>query len=273
MSNESGRNSVIAFESNIFVKGALRPLAMPELRHDNLDALIEFLRERREEYGNTKEGIIAKVRNIDDRVIRAFAQVPREDFVHPMLAEFSYFDFPLPIPGLQRPVPKPSYLLRVLNYLEVASPNIVLNLPGDSGYVAALLSKLARQVVVVEPLPSLANEARERMQRIGINNVSIITRDVEPLGYEDKAPYDRIFVGALLRDVHTRLVSQLRVGGIMVAPILEDKEAKIEDFYSEPPPLQSLYRIRRTNEGAKSEFLLTCRAAPFVTPQTQMIPS
>ena len=121
--------------------------------------------------------------------------------------------------------------------LEIRPGDTVLEIGAGSGYAAAVLSRLAREVWTIERHESLARQARQRMARLGYSNVHVIHGD-GTLGWPQHAPYDGIVVAAGGPEVPQPLVEQLAAGGRLVIPIGPD------------PRTQSLVRVRRRPDGA-----------------------
>lgn len=163
------------------------------------------------------------------RVLDAMLRVPRDAFVpEPYRAE-AYEDHPLPI-GDEQTISQPYVVAVMLEYLQLAPTDIVLEIGTGSGYVTALLAELAAQVFSIERHPSLAANARTVIAALGYRNVYIFTGD-GTLGLPTQAPFDAILVSAAALDVPSALLSQLREGGRMIVPV-------------GPPDSQQLHFIR-----------------------------
>ncbi len=172
----------------------------------------------------------------DERVLEALRTVPREAFVPERLAEFAYDDTPLPI-GEEQTISQPFVVALMAEALEIRPGDKVLEIGAGSGYAAAVLSRLAREVWTVERHPSLAREARERMARLGYRNVHVLHGD-GTLGWPEHAPYDAIVVAAGGPEVPPALLDQLAAGGRLVIPIGPDLRT------------QNLVRVRRRADGS-----------------------
>ena len=153
----------------------------------------------------------------DARVVDAFRSVPREAFVPAKLAEFAYADTPLPIEEGQT-ISQPYIVALTVQELRLTGTERVLEVGTGSGYAAAILSRLAREVYTVERIESLATSAKERLQRLGFENVHAICGD-GTLGFSDRAPFDAIAVAAGGPSAPHALLSQLAIGGRLVMPI------------------------------------------------------
>lgn len=171
----------------------------------------------------------------DTRVLRAMASVPREAFVPEHLAEFAYTDTALPIEASQT-ISQPFIVALMAEALELEPDDRVLEIGTGSGYAAAVLSRLAREVYSIERHEGLARQAAERMRRLGYDNVEIRHGDGR-LGWPDKAPFDAIVVTAGGEAVPQPLLEQLAVGGRLVIPVGESGRG------------MSLARITRTADA------------------------
>jgi protein-L-isoaspartate(D-aspartate) O-methyltransferase len=152
----------------------------------------------------------------DERILAAFARVPREDFVGEADQDEAYADNPIPI-GEGQTISQPYIVARTLEALSLRGDERVLDVGTGSGYAAALLSLLAREVVSIERLPFLAERAKGRLARLGYP-VEVIVGD-GTLGAPSRAPYDAIAVAACAPRIPPALVSQLAPGGRMVIPV------------------------------------------------------
>jgi len=153
----------------------------------------------------------------DPRVLNAILRVPREGFVpEPYRAE-AYEDHPLPI-GYNQTISQPYVVAVMLESLQLAPTDIVLEVGTGSGYVSALLAELAAQVFSIERHPALADNARNAVTALGYDNIEIFTGD-GTLGLPSHAPFDAILVSAATFHVPPSLLAQLREGGRMIIPV------------------------------------------------------
>jgi protein-L-isoaspartate(D-aspartate) O-methyltransferase len=190
----------------------------------------------------------------DRRVLQALRAVPREAFVPERLAALAYDDTPLPI-GEDQTISQPYVVALMAEALELRPGDKALEIGAGSGYAAAVLSRIARQVWAIERHESLARQARERMQRLGYANVHILYGD-GTLGWPEQAPFDAIAVAAGGPDVPPALLDQLAAGGRLVIPIGPD------------PRTQSLVRLRRRADGTYArEDLGAVRFVPLIGAQ------
>jgi len=195
-------------------------------------------------------------RGISDRaVLRAMDEVPREHFVEPASAERAYADNALPI-ACGQTISQPYVVAYMTEQLQVRNNHRVLEIGTGSGYQAAILSRLAREVVTLERYRTLANAARSRLKVLGYNNVEVLLGDGlggEPL----RAPYDRIIVTAAAESVPPALVSQLAEGGIMILPL------------GPHDGTQELVKITKSGQGITQEKLIQVRFVPLLSGQAK----
>jgi protein-L-isoaspartate(D-aspartate) O-methyltransferase len=189
----------------------------------------------------------------DRRVLDALRTVPRERFVPERLAELAYEDTPLPI-AEEQTISQPFVVALMAEALELAPGDKVLEIGAGSGYAAAVLGQLAREVWAVERHESLAREAAERLADFGYTNIQVVHGD-GTLGLPEHAPYDGIVVAAGGPEVPPALLDQLAPGGRLVIPIGPD------------PRTQSLLRVRRTGHGFVREDLGGVRFVPLIGEQ------
>ena len=153
----------------------------------------------------------------DKRVLEAMSRVPRERFVTPEMRQFAYEDRPLPI-GFDQTISQPFIIALMTEALGLTGQEKVLEVGAGSGYQAAILAELARQVITVERLPALAKSAQKVLNSLGFGNVSVYVGQ-KTLGWPAEAPYDAIIVTAAAPRVPDSLLDQLRVGGRLVIPV------------------------------------------------------
>src|ERR1700742_3959816 len=153
----------------------------------------------------------------DQAVLRAMDEVPREHFVEARSTEHAYADNALPI-ACGQTISQPYVVAYMTEQLGVKANHRVLEVGTGSGYQAAVLSRLARDVVSIERYRTLANTARTRLKTLGYGNVEILLGDGfggEPI----RSPYDRIIVTAAAENIPPALTAQLADGGIMILPV------------------------------------------------------
>jgi protein-L-isoaspartate(D-aspartate) O-methyltransferase len=184
-----------------------------------------------------------------ERVLAAMESVPRHLFVPPDEIARAYTDEPLPI-GEGQTISQPFMVAAMAEALGLEGKECVLEIGAGSGYQAAVLSLLARDVIAIEAQPRLASSARERMARLGYTNVRIEEGDGS-LGWPSAAPYDAILVAAAAPSVPPPLVEQLGNGGRLVIPVGRSEH-------------QELLRITKRDGETSEESLYACRFVPLV---------
>ncbi|HEX8947402.1 MAG TPA: protein-L-isoaspartate(D-aspartate) O-methyltransferase [Dissulfurispiraceae bacterium] len=173
----------------------------------------------------------------DPRVLDAMRRVPRHLFMPDAVRGSAYEDIALSI-GEGQTISQPYMVAIMTELLELKGNEKVLEIGTGSGYQAAILAELAREVYSVERLASLANEAAERLASLGYDNIHIEVGDGTK-GLKSAAPFDRIVVTAAAPEIPSPLADQLREGGIIVAPVGERlsqvliKGKKIRGFLAE----------------------------------------
>jgi protein-L-isoaspartate(D-aspartate) O-methyltransferase len=153
---------------------------------------------------------------VDPAVLAAFAAVPREEFVDPEAEKWAYADGPLAI-GHGQTISQPYVVATMVQALRLHGHERVLEIGTGSGYAAAILGKLAREVHTVERIAELANTAAERLARLGFANVHVHQGD-GTLGWPQAAPYEAIAVSAGAPRPPPPLLDQLTIGGRIVLP-------------------------------------------------------
>lgn len=151
------------------------------------------------------------------KILEAFEKVPRELFVPSEMRYFVDNDAPIPI-GYGQTTSQPYIIALMIQYLNLSGDEKVLEIGTGRGYQTAILSHLAKEVYSIEIIPQLADEARERLKKLGIKNVQIFTGD-GTLGLPQYAPYDAIIVSAFSPSVPSPLLDQLADGGRLIIPI------------------------------------------------------
>lgn len=193
-------------------------------------------------------------RGIDDRrVLDAMAAIPREEFVLPENRSIAYEDAPIPI-GHGQTISQPYIAALMAQTLHLSGTEKVLDVGAGSGYHAALLGRLAAEVVSIEIVPELAAYARENLARTGLDrNVMVIEGD-GGAGAPEHAPFDAISVAAGAREIPPALIEQLKPSGRLVIPIgsLDDQELQL---------------ITRRGGQMETRVVSLCRFVPFRGPQ------
>lgn len=191
----------------------------------------------------------------DQAVLRAMDEVPREHFVSAELSESAYADQALPI-ACGQTISQPYVVAYMTEQLDVEPQHHVLEVGTGSGYQAAILSRLARDVVSIERYRTLADTARERLKTLGYGNVTIIAGDGFD-GAPAQAPFDRIIVTAAAEEVPETLVAQLAEGGKMILP-LGPREGT-----------QHVVKLAKTAGGLARQNLIAVRFVPLLPGQAR----
>ncbi len=186
----------------------------------------------------------------DPAVLRAMDEVPREHFVETPFADSAYADQALPI-ACGQTISQPYVVAFMTEHLDVQPDHRVLEVGTGSGYQAAVLSRLAREVISVERYRTLAETARQRLQMLGYDNVDVRVGD-GLAGVPDGAPYDRIIVTAAAETVPDALLRELADGGVMVLPL---------GPHAGP---QQLVKLTKGEQGIKEEALIGVRFVPLL---------
>jgi protein-L-isoaspartate(D-aspartate) O-methyltransferase len=192
-----------------------------------------------------------KPRGIDnEQVLPAFYKVPREEFVPDKFKGRAYDDRPLPI-GEGQTISQPYIVARMVEVIEPKPEDKVLEIGFGSGYAAAILAEIVDRVHGIERKEELAEAARNRLEKLGYENVEFRVGDGTK-GWPEPESFNGIIVSAAAPEVPEPLVKQLAPGGRLVLPV-GDKN------------VQTLYRIRKTEEGeVKKEKLSKVRFVPLI---------
>jgi len=153
----------------------------------------------------------------DPRILSAMRMVPRELFIAPQFKDLAYEDGPLPIAEGQS-ISQPYIVAAMLEAAELTDDDKVVEVGAGSGYVTALLGRVADQVFAVERHAALTEAARERLRALGYDNVELRTADGSG-GWPEAAPFDAIIVSAGGPQIPQALKEQLAIGGRLVMPI------------------------------------------------------
>lgn len=183
----------------------------------------------------------------DERVLRAMARVPRHLFVPAQVRRDAYADHPLPI-GHGQTISQPYIVAFMTEALALDEGHRVLEIGTGSGYQAAILGELVKEVYTIEILEPLARSAGATLETLEYDNVHVRAGNGYA-GWPDKAPFDRIIVTAAPEAVPPALVEQLEVGGIMAIPV--------GDVF------QELRILRRTPDGLETLKTLPVRFVPM----------
>ena len=184
----------------------------------------------------------------DQAVLRAMEEVPREAFVERGDASYAYRDSALGI-ACGQTISQPFVVAYMTEQLGLQKPHRVLEIGTGSGYQAAILSKLCREVVSIERYRTLADNARKRLKKLGYDNVEVILGD----GYappENLGTFDRIIVTAAMENIPEKLLERLEPGGVLIAPV------------GPHHGVQTLVRVTRTEKGYERKELVDVRFVP-----------
>jgi len=208
--------------------------------------------------GEERMGFLLDLRRrgiMDQRVLRAMDQVPRENFVAPDYADEAYADAALPI-ACGQTISQPYVVAYMTEQLALAPHHRVLEIGTGSGYQAAVLSRLAREVVTVERYRTLAETARTRLATLGYDNVAVVVGDGFA-GHPEAAPYDRIIVTAAAEEIPESLIAQLGEGGMMLLPLGPHGGA------------QRIVKLTKSTDCVNREDLIWVRFVPLLHGQAR----
>lgn len=186
----------------------------------------------------------------DQKVLNAVSTLPRPVFVLPEYADFAWRDIALPIQCGQTITP-PVLAATIAERLDVEPLHRVLEIGTGSGYLTAVLGRLAKRVLTLDRWRTLVTEAEERLRAVTILNVTMMVADGS-LGWRQQAPFDRIVTTASVPEVSDELLDQLALGGRMIAPIGPSKGE------------QRLTLITRDADGFHHMPLMEIRAASML---------
>ncbi|MFD2738630.1 protein-L-isoaspartate(D-aspartate) O-methyltransferase [Sulfitobacter aestuarii] len=186
----------------------------------------------------------------DARVLGAMEAIDRGPFIKGLFAARAYDDMPLPI-ACGQTISQPSVVGLMTQALQLSPRDKVLEIGTGSGYQAAILSKLVRRVYTIDRHRRLVQEAREIFEAMNLSNITAITGDGS-FGLAEQAPFDRIIVTAAAEDPPGPLLTQLKVGGIMVLPV------------GQSDAVQRLIRVRKTEDGLEYDEMRAVRFVPLL---------
>jgi protein-L-isoaspartate(D-aspartate) O-methyltransferase len=190
-----------------------------------------------------------RARGIDNPlVLDAMSRVPRHRFVPELLRARAYDDSPLPI-GEGQTISQPFVVAYMTDLLDVRPSHRVLEIGTGSGYQAAVLAELVREVYTIEIVPVLARRARAVLDELGYRNVHAREGNGY-LGWPEAAPFDRVLLTAAPEEVPPALVEQLATGGLLVAPVGRGD--------------QRIVILRKTEQGVVRRETLPVRFVPMV---------
>jgi protein-L-isoaspartate(D-aspartate) O-methyltransferase len=207
------------------------------------------------DYAAEREAMVERQlrrRGITERpILDAFLEVPREEFVAPDYAHLAYGDHPLPIEAGQT-ISQPYIVALMIQAAGIGLRDKVLEVGAGSGYAAAVISCIAGKVIAIERQHDLVEVARQRMERLGFDNVEIIEGDGTK-GCRDHAPFDAILAAASGSHVPRPLVEQLAPEGRIIMPV------------GDPGWVQELIKVTKQDDGTlKQENLGGVRFVPLI---------
>jgi len=182
-------------------------------------------------------------------VLQAMVEVPRHEFIPASLRPYAYADGPLPI-GHGQTISQPFIVAYMTQALELSREDTVLEVGTGSGYQAAILGKVAKEVYTIEIVPPLAESAKAILSKLGFENVHVRLGDGY-LGWPEKAPFDAIIVTCAPDHVPEPLISQLKEGGRLVIPV------------GEAGGVQHLVLLRKKNGQISKAKMLDVRFVPM----------
>jgi len=175
----------------------------------------------------------------DEKVLNAMYEVPRHVFLPETTRSMAYGDFAVPITNNQT-ISQPYIVARMLELLELDKSDKALEIGSGSGYVLALLSRLAGKAIGIERIPELAEKSKKALREAKASNVIVLQED----GSEGKiqyAPYSKILVSAALPEVPKKLLDQLKTNGVLVAPVGSRMEQKLVKIVKNPSGFKETY--------------------------------
>ena len=184
----------------------------------------------------------------DSKILQAFLRVERHLFVPESWRQQAYHDSPLPI-GQQQTISQPYVIALMLSQLDLKPDHKVLEVGAGSGYVAALLATICKDVFTIEHVPDLADAAARRLSKLGYQQVQVKCGD-GCLGWPEEAPFDRIIASAAAKDIPRELIKQLKIGGKLILPFGEAE--------------QKLLLLHKTDTGIKEQDLGKVAFVPLV---------
>lgn len=195
------------------------------------------------------EGLVINYGIMDDKVINAMLKVKRHFFVSKNLRDLSYGEKPLPI-GEGQFITDPYLVALTTELLELKGHEKLLEIGTGTGYQAAVMAQIAKQVYTIEIFESLAKVAQNTLDSLGYKNVKVKCGNGW-LGWPEYAPFDAIIVTCAPDEVPRALIDQLADGGRMVVPIGEE-------------PYQELKVIRKINGNLKVEKIARIKIGPML---------
>jgi len=210
------------------------------------------LKKPQDEYASLREQMVREQiikRGIrDERVLAVMRKVPRHQFVPAVSRHLAYEDYPLPI-GYGQTISQPYIVAYMTEQARLKADDRVLEIGTGSGYQAAVLAELAKEVYTIEIVAPLAEKSKKILLQLGYKNVFVKHGDGYQ-GWEEYAPFDVIIITAAPEEIPMKLTEQLKSGGRMIVPV-----GRYNQF---------LYRFEKTLLGLKKQKMLPVRFVPMV---------
>lgn len=192
------------------------------LAENSDNAANHYTEQRKELIEKIKENVAStamhlKRERLAPAVLKAMETVPRHEFVPPAQRKFSYQNRPLPI-GNGQTISQPYIVAIMTDLLDLKSDDKVLEIGTGSGYQAAILAKLVKNVFSIEIIEPLGKAASKRLDNLGFKNVEVRLGDGY-YGWQEHAPFDAIIVTAAASHIPPPLIKQLKPGGRMIIPV------------------------------------------------------
>ncbi|MBA8667485.1 protein-L-isoaspartate(D-aspartate) O-methyltransferase [Holosporaceae bacterium 'Namur'] len=186
----------------------------------------------------------------NQNVLEAMLKVPRQEFIPEQEKHLAYVNRALPI-GYGQTISQPFIVAIMTQAANLGNDSKVLEIGTGSGYQAAILGSICKEVYSIEVVEPLAKQAIKVLKKLGYDNIHIRVGDGY-YGWKEKAPFDAIIVTAVIAKVPEALLSQLNIGGKLIIPVGEE--------YGD----QELLAITKTNKGYETTYLMPVKFVPFI---------
>ena len=185
----------------------------------------------------------------NSEILKSIETIDRSSFVSKSFLGRSFEDIPLPIECGQT-ISQPSLVAFMTQQLEIPYRGKVLEIGTGSGYQTAILARLSSRVYSIERYKKLVDIAKVRLANLNISNVIILLQDGY-FGYSPQAPFDRIIITAAVEEIPTLVITQLKLGGVMIVPVGLSNQK------------QSLLKVVKTEKGLDIKELMSVRFVPM----------